>query len=69
MKKFGDMLCGMRDVGQLLSVGILQLTIFGGDGKVQGHKKMGEIFCKILILVELSMSYYGMWKTSISLGE
>jgi hypothetical protein len=27
MKKIGDMLCGMKDVGQLLIVGILQLTI------------------------------------------
>jgi hypothetical protein len=44
MKKIGDMLCGMRDVGQLLRVGILQLTIFGSINahvlKVMGRLKV-----------------------------
>jgi hypothetical protein len=54
MKNFGDMLCGMRDVGQLLSVGIFQLTIFGSINahvlKVMGRFKVTRkwvlIFCK-----------------------
>lgn len=57
MKFFCDMLRGMKDVGQLLRVGILQLIIFGSINahvlKVMGRLKVTRKWVRYFLKFQL----------------